>query len=179
MAKFVDNEKFYSEMVAWKEKLYQNQAQGMSNPRPDIPEYIGECIWKIASRFATKPNWRNAYTDDMVGDAVEECIKYLDRFNEKKSTNPFSYFTQVVYYSFLRRISKEKRYLYVKYKVIMNSEVSDFFEGAENQVEFNKEELLSKFQANEYIEYYENNVKPSNKKKKKKKSVETIEKFIT
>ena len=88
MAKFVDNEKFYNEMVSWKQALYKNRENG-SDERPEIPEYIGECIWKIAFRYATKPNWRNSYNEDMVGDAVEECIKYLDRFDETKSKNPF------------------------------------------------------------------------------------------
>jgi len=167
MAKFVDNEKFYEEMVFWKKALYKNREQGIDE-RPAIPEYIGECIWKIAFRYATKPNWRNAYNEDMVGDAVEECIKYLDRFDENKSKNPFSYFTQIVYYSFLRKISSEKKQLYIKYKVILNSEVEDFFDGAENDVTYNKEDLLSRFQATEFVEYYEKNVKRTRKKKPKK-----------
>ena len=167
MAKFVDNEKFYEEMVFWKKALYKNREQGIDE-RPAIPEYIGECIWKIAFRYATKPNWRNAYNEDMVGDAVEECIKYLDRFDENKSKNPFSYFTQIVYYSFLRKISSEKKQLYIKYKVILNSEVEDFFDGAEQDVTYNKEDLLSRFQATEFVEYYEKNVKRTRKKKPKK-----------
>ena len=167
MAKFVDNEKFYEEMVSWKKALYKNREQGIDE-RPIIPEYIGECIWKIAFRYATNPNWRNSYNEDMVGDAVEECIKYLDRFDETKSKNPFSYFTQIVYYSFLRKISSEKKQLYIKYKVILNSEVDDFFEGGENDVAYTKEDLLSRFQANEFVEYYENNVKRTRKKKPRK-----------
>ena len=167
MAKFVDNEKFYEEMVSWKKALYKNREQGIDE-RPIIPEYIGECIWKIAFRYATKPNWRNSYNEDMVGDAVEECIKYLDRFDESKSKNPFSYFTQIVFYSFLRKISSEKKQLYIKYKVILNSEIDDFFEGGENDVAYTKEDLLSRFQANEFVEYYENNVKRTRKKKPRK-----------
>ena len=168
MAKFVDNEKFYNEMVSWKQALYKNREQGIDE-RPIIPEYIGECIWKIAFRYATKPNWRNSYNEDMVGDAVEECIKYLDRFDETKSKNPFSYFTQIVYYSFLRKISSEKKQLYIKYKVILNSEIDDFFEGDESDVAYSKEDLLSRFQAKEFIDYYEKNVKRTRKKNKKEK----------
>tara|TARA_B100000287_G_scaffold173174_1_gene163377 strand:+ start:611 stop:1141 length:531 start_codon:yes stop_codon:yes gene_type:complete len=168
MAKFVDNEKFYDEMVSWKQALYKNREQGIDE-RPVIPEYIGECIWKIAFRYATKPNWRNSYNEDMVGDAVEECIKYLDRFDETKSKNPFSYFTQIVYYSFLRKISSEKKQLYIKYKVILNSEIDDFFEGDEADVAYSKEDLLSRFQAKEFIDYYEKNVKRTRKKNKKEK----------
>ena len=167
MAKFVDNEKFYDNMVIWKHALYKNREQGIEE-RPVIPEYIGECIWKIAFRYATKPNWRNSYNEDMVGDAVEECIKYLDRFDENKSRNPFSYFTQIVYYSFLRKISSEKKQLYIKYKVILNSEVDDFFDGAASEVTHNKEDLLSRFAATEYVDYYEKNVKRTRKKKPKK-----------
>ena len=172
MAKFVDNEKFYNEMVSWKQALYKNRENG-SDERPEIPEYIGECIWKIAFRYATKPNWRNSYNEDMVGDAVEECIKYLDRFDETKSKNPFSYFTQIVYYSFLRKISSEKKQLYIKYKVILNSEIDDFFEGDESDVAYSKEDLLSRFQAKEFIDYYEKNVKRSRKKNKKEKVANT------
>ena len=172
MAKFVDNEKFYEEMVSWKQALYKNREQGIDE-RPVIPEYIGECIWKIAFRYATKPNWRNSYNEDMVGDAVEECIKYLDRFDETKSKNPFSYFTQIVYYSFLRKISSEKKQLYIKYKVILNSEIDDFFEGDESDVAYSKEDLLSRFQAKEFIDYYEKNVKRSRKKNKKEKVANT------
>ena len=172
MAKFVDNEKFYEEMGSWKQGLYKNREQGIDE-RPVIPEYIGECIWKIAFRYATKPNWRNSYNEDMVGDAVEECIKYLDRFDETKSKNPFSYFTQIVYYSFLRKISSEKKQLYIKYKVILNSEIDDFFEGDESDVAYSKEDLLSRFQAKEFIDYYEKNVKRSRKKNKKEKVANT------
>ena len=172
MAKFVDNEKFYEEMVSWKQALYKNREQGIDE-RPVIPEYIGECIWKIAFRYATKPNWRNSYNEDMVGDAVEECIKYLDRFDETKYKNPFSYFTQIVYYSFLRKISSEKKQLYIKYKVILNSEIDDFFEGDESDVAYSKEDLLSRFQAKEFIDYYEKNVKRSRKKNKKEKVANT------
>ena len=172
MAKFVDNDKFYEEMVSWKQALYKNREQGIDE-RPVIPEYIGECIWKIAFRYATKPNWRNSYNEDMVGDAVEECIKYLDRFDETKSKNPFSYFTQIVYYSFLRKISSEKKQLYIKYKVILNSDIDDFFEGDESDVAYSKEDLLSRFQAKEFIDYYEKNVKRSRKKNKKEKVADT------
>ena len=34
---------------------------------------------------------------------------YLHNFNPEKSKNPFAYFTQIIYYAFLRRIQKEKK----------------------------------------------------------------------
>jgi hypothetical protein len=52
----------------------------------------------------------------MIGDGIENCIMYVDNFNPDKSTNPFAYFTQIIYYAYLRRIEKEKKALYTKYK---------------------------------------------------------------
>jgi hypothetical protein len=84
---------------------------------PEVNEYVGTCFLKIAEHLSRKPNFM-AYTfrEDMISDAVENCIQYVNNFNPAKSKNPFSYFTQIIYFAFLRRISKEKKQLYVKYK---------------------------------------------------------------
>ena len=175
MAKFVDNEKFYEEMVSWKQALYKNREQGIDE-RPVIPEYIGECIWKIAFRYATKPNWRNSYNEDMVGDAVEECIKYLDRFDETKSKNPFSYFTQIVYYSFLRKISSEKKQLYIKYKT-MNE--FDSLEENSDTSSMESEDFISTgaspLTADKRATIYDFIYAFEEKKRKKKKPKETVD----
>ena len=44
----------------------------------------------------------------MISDGIENCLQYLDNFNPEKSNNPFAYFTQIIYYAFVRRIQKEK-----------------------------------------------------------------------
>jgi DNA-directed RNA polymerase specialized sigma24 family protein len=61
------------------------------------------------------------YKDDMICDGVENCIQYIDNFDPAKSKNPFAYFTQIIYYAFLRRIQKEKRQLDIKDKIIERS----------------------------------------------------------
>ena len=65
----------------------------------------------------------------MVGDGVENCINYLNNFDPEKSKNPFAYFTQIIYYAFLRRIDREKRQLYIKHKAleqgVLYDELSD------------------------------------------------------
>ena len=50
--------------------------------------------------------------------AVENCIQYIDNFDPEKSKNPFAYFTQIIYYAFLRRIQKEKKQLEIKGKIL-------------------------------------------------------------
>lgn len=87
-------------------------------PKPVLPDYIGLCFLKIAERLSRKSNFSGyTFREDMVSDAVENCLLYVDNFDPKKSSNPFAYFTQIIYYAFLRRILREKKHLYVKYKL--------------------------------------------------------------
>jgi len=54
----------------------------------------------------------------MIGDGIENCVQYIHNFDPEKSNNPFAYFTQIIYYAFLRRIQKEKKQLEIKTKII-------------------------------------------------------------
>ncbi len=72
-----------------------------------------------------RPNFINyAFKDDMISDGIENCLHYIHNFNPEKSTNPFAYFTQIIYYAFIRRIQKEKKQLYIKFKSMQNYEIS-------------------------------------------------------
>lgn len=84
---------------------------------PQVPSYIGECIFHIATRLASKSNFSGyAYRDDMVMDGVENCLQYIRNFKPEKSNNPFAYFTSIIWYAFIRRIQKEKKQMYIRYK---------------------------------------------------------------
>ena len=86
---------------------------------PVIPDYAGECFLKIAEKLSHRPNFINyAFREEMVSDGIENCVMYANNFNPEKSQNPFAYFTQIIYYAFLRRIEKEKKQLYIKYKTM-------------------------------------------------------------
>ena len=112
---YVDNERFCEAMTEWKQLVIEAEAQ--DEPRPPISEYIGECFVKIAEHLSRKPNFINyPFRDEMIADGIENCLMYAHNFNPEKSKNPFSYFTQMIYYAFLRRIEKEKKQNYVKYK---------------------------------------------------------------
>jgi len=121
---YIDNKLFYEKMVDWKKLVDEAEEQG--EDRPPVTEYIGECFVKIAEHLAFKPNFMNyPYKDEMIGDGIENCLMYAHNFNPEKSKNPFSYFTQIIYYAFLRRIEREKKQAYVKYKAAQMSEMDD------------------------------------------------------
>lgn len=114
---YIDNEKFFEEISKWKREV--DIADDSGDTRPPATEYIGKCFWDIAEHLSRKSNFMNyPFREDMVGDAVENCLMYAHNFDPSKSKNPFSYFTQITYYAFIRRIEKEKKQNYVKYKLI-------------------------------------------------------------
>lgn len=114
---YINNKKFFDEMVEWKQKVNENKEIG--DPIPPVTAYIGQCFMEIAENLAKKPNFMNyAFKDDMIGDGIENCLMYCSNFDPAKSNNPFSYFTQIIYYAFLRRIQKEKKQTLVKYRYL-------------------------------------------------------------
>ena len=118
---YVDNKKLFEAMKDFKEICKENEESG--DGRPPVPHYIGECFLKIANGLSYKPNFVNyTYKDDMISDGIENCLQYLDNFNPDKSNNPFAYFTQIIYYAFIRRIQKEKKQTHIKHKIIEKAE---------------------------------------------------------
>ena len=123
---YIDNEKMYQEMVQYVDQVQAHQKaikklnpEDPLPPKPKVSEYIGSCILMIANRLATKPNFANyVHRDEMVGDGIENCLMYIDNFDPNKSKNPFAYFTQIIYFAFVRRIQKEKKQMYVKMKML-------------------------------------------------------------
>ena len=169
---YINNADFLKALIDYKEAC--KKAKKEKKEKPPIPNYIGECFMKIAEGLSHKPNFINyTYRDEMMADGIENCLMYFDNFDPTKSKNPFAYFTQIIYYAFLRRISKEKKQLYVKYKSTEQLGVLDEFEMLEFEDGTNKQfELYDNIA--EFIENYEE----AKDKKKEVKKLKGIEKFL-
>ena len=170
---YINNEDFLRALVDYKQKVKDAKASG--KPEPILPNYIGECWMKIAEGLSHKPNFINyTYRDEMISDGIENCLMYFNNFDPAKSKNPFAYFTQIIYFAFLRRISKEKKQTYVKYKATEQMGILDEFEMLEledgSTMQFQLYDNIS-----EFIETYEQT--KSNKKKVVKKP-KGLEKFL-
>jgi len=114
---YVNNKEFTEAVANYNESVVLAKENDDEIPR--MTEYIGECIYKIATRLSTRPNFINyTYRDEMICDAIENCIQYIRNFNREKSNNAFAYVTQICYYAFLRRIQKEKKQVFIKQKQI-------------------------------------------------------------
>jgi DNA-directed RNA polymerase specialized sigma24 family protein len=111
----------------------------------------------------------------MISDGIENCLHYIHNFNPDKSTNPFAYFTQIIYYAFIRRIQKEKKQLYIKYKTMQNIEQSIVLDdGPGNNV---NDYRSSDFKI--VVDDFVDNFEKSKKKKIIKKSESNLELFMS
>ena len=171
---YIDNEEFLKEMVIYKREF--DEAKSRDELPPMISEYLGECFMKIAQRLSFRPNFINyAFKDDMISDGIENCVQYIKNFNSEKSSNPFAYFTQIIYYAFIRRIQKEKKQLYIKYKTMEsfpslseNVEVS----ANDNDKGYNQETMTADQKVNMYdfIKNFEDAKKAKSTKKEPPKT---------
>ena len=105
---YVNNADFLKALVDYRDACAEAKKSNIEDPQ--IPNYIGECFYKIADHLSRKPNFISySFRDEMIADGIENCLMYFRNFDPDKSTNPFAYFTQIIYYAFLRRIQKEKK----------------------------------------------------------------------
>ncbi len=126
---YVDNAEFLKAMIEFRNQVIDAESNEVARPR--MPDYIGECFVKIATHLSYKPNFINyTFREDMISDGVENCLQYVDNFDPAKSENPFAYFTQIIYYAFLRRIQKEKKQLYIKYKAMERAGILEYSDPA-------------------------------------------------
>lgn len=174
---YVDNKKLYVEMCAYLDLV--KEAEEADEQKPRIPEYIGECLLKISSRLSTKPNFINyTYRDEMISDGIENCVNYIGNFNPEKSSNPFAYFTQIIYYAFLRRIQREKKQLYIKHKSLETAIVQNELatQGTENANEGDQGAYinLNTDYMNDFVENFERKEAEKKALRIKKKGLENF-----
>ncbi len=161
---YVNNKEFLEAMKAYRKSV--NKAKREKKEKPPVSNYIGSCFLKIANHLSYRPNFINyTFRDDMISDGIENCLQYLDNFNPAKSSNPFAYFTQIIYYAFIRRIQKEKKQTTIKHKLIMDSNYDDVALQPGDDAEFK----------NQFRDFLQKNLKmedtqPKKVEKKKKKT---------
>jgi len=127
---YVNNREFSYAVVDYVKSVQLAEGEGQTPPK--VTNYIASCFLKIAEGLSHKSNFiRYTYREEMVMDAVENCLKAIHNYNIEAATrtglpNAFAYFTQICYYAFLRRIAKEKKQQEVKFKYIETAGIEDF-----------------------------------------------------
>lgn len=136
-AHYVNNKEFSQAVVEYAQSVKAARAAGVEEPR--ITEYIGRCFLRIAEGLSHKPNFiRYTYREEMVMDAVENCVKACANFDGSFATrtgtpNAFAYFTQICYFAFIRRITKEKKQQDIKMRYIEHAGITDFLSNSDDE----------------------------------------------
>jgi len=127
---YVNNAEFSQAVVDYVKILQESKKN--EQQLPIVPDYIASCFLRIAEGLSHKSNFiRYTYREEMVMDAVENCLKAISNYNLEAATrtgkpNAFAYFTQIAWYAFLRRIAKEKKQQDVKLKYLAKSGIENF-----------------------------------------------------
>lgn len=168
---YIDNEAFYLAMVRYKQQYEESRKLGLT--KPPISNYIGACILKIAYKLSTHKSfigYTTQWKEEMRSDGIENCLQYCHNFDPDKTNNPLAYFTQIIWYAFIRRIHKEKKQQYIKAKNLQMIAISNSL--TDEDITNN---IMPTDALNELIDSFEN---PVNKKPKEKKPV-GVEKYMS
>ena len=176
---YVSNADFLVAMKEYRIKVLAAKEAGLikkDDGYPQVTPYIGECLLKIGTHLSYKANFINySYREDMILDGIQNCLQYIDNFDPEKSSNPFAYFTQIIYYAFLRRIAEEKKQTYIKGKMIQEMPFDAFeLQDQDGDGEFH----------NAYVDFMQQNhtfddfVERKKEKKAKKKLQQTLDSFL-
>ena len=131
-AHYVNNADFSQAVVDYVNTL--NEAKKNEEQLPIVPDYIASCFLRIAEGLSHKSNFiRYTYREEMVMDAVENCLKAIENYNLEAATrtgkpNAFAYFTQITWFAFLRRIAKEKKQQEIKIKYLTKADIGSFID---------------------------------------------------
>jgi len=135
---YVDNKLFSLSVVEYVEEC--NKAKEAGTDVPKVTDYIATCFMKISEGLSHRPNFvRYTYREEMVMDGVENCLRAINNYNIETATrtgkpNAFSYFTQICFFAFIRRITKEKKQQDIKFKFIEKMGIDDFVQmGMDNE----------------------------------------------
>lgn len=169
---YVRNEEFLAAHAKYKQDC--KDAKKAGKPKPNIPDSICQSLMLIAENLSHKPNFIGySYRDEMVADAIENCIMYFDNFDPRIKKNPFAYFTQISFYAFIRRIQKEKKQQYTKYKIAQHQGIM----GEEEFLE-NEDGTVRQIELYENISDFIGTYEESKEKKKKPKKKNKLENFM-
>jgi hypothetical protein len=82
---YVNNAEFSQAVVDYVTVV--NECQKNNTEIPKVPDYIAQCFLRISEGLSHKSNFiRYTYREEMVMDAVENCLKAILNYNLEAAT---------------------------------------------------------------------------------------------
>lgn len=112
---YINNKDLYAEVCKSKEILRENPELKAAAMTDDLVKMLMEMV----ERYGNRGNWSGyTWNEDSKSDALEVLCKNWQMFNEKEYKNPFAFYTQVMYNSFLGTMGREKKPQKIKDKML-------------------------------------------------------------
>lgn len=166
---YVDKQEFYELMLAHWDRVKAAEAAGL--PPPIANNKIGRNIIKIAEGIGSRYNFsKYSYREELVSDGIIDAVKAINKFNPHESKNPFGYFSQCIWYAFLRRIDEEKEAQYIRYKMTENAYMEGSLVGGEDTESFS-----GVIEDNEFRDDFVSNFERRMNEKKAKRDLKKVE----
>lgn len=180
---YVNNSRFSLAIVEYMKDFQDAKDKGLDPPI--VPDYIALCFLKIAENLSHKGNFiRYTYREEMVMDAVENCLRAIENYDINTTTrtgkpNAFAYFTQIIWYAFLRRIAKEKKQQEIKEKYLSQSGIEMFMEVGDDQSSNSAANFVDHLKDRiDKVKEYDKEIKEFSKKERKKKKAKGVDSDI-
>lgn len=187
---YVNNADFSQAVVDYVATVREAKKNG--EQLPIVTDYIAQCFLRIAEGLSHKSNFiRYTYREEMVMDAVENCLKAIENYDIEAATrtgkpNAFAYFTQITWFAFLRRIAKEKKQQDVKMKYLTKAGIENFIDnelGDEMSAQVVGAFVDGLRDRIDKVKSFDNELKEYSKEEKKKRRTRTVdsdlEEFMT
>lgn len=111
---YTNKKRLTAELTAYGREKRKAKIDG--TPLPQLNDFLAVSIMDICRNVGFMWNFiAYTYKEEMIGDAIENVVRYCHNFNPDKYKDPknppnaFAYITQIAKFAFIRRIKKEKR----------------------------------------------------------------------
>ncbi len=152
---YVNNKELFETLSEYRVRYLETKAAGLE--RPPMPNSVATAIVQIATKMSRLHNFVSySYRQDMISDAILQCTAKFHLFDPEKSNNPFAYYSQITWQSYVGRIKQEQKQTSIKARLINDKVTSEFVqqnlendtEGTNAFVDFLKENEI-------FVDYYE------------------------
>ena len=110
--KYMSNKEFFEELI----KCQKNGR---------ISNELGKMFKMLVERYSTKHWFSNyAYRDELVATGILACCAAFNKFDSKKGSNPFAFFTAVAHNSFLQVLNKEYRQKNIRDQLLIEANMN-------------------------------------------------------
>lgn len=151
---YVNNRELFESLVLYREKLSVTEAAGLE--RPPMPEEVSSAILRICTKLSRMHNFIGySYRNDMISDAILQVTAKFHKFDPTKSENPFAYFSQIAWQSFVGRIKEEQKQASIRARLINDKVTTEFVDNLENDTEASNA-FVDFLKENEiFVDYFE------------------------